>query len=309
MGFDVRHDDSRKYRGECQIHRTRGESRIVSEQKAAPAAAPGQDSNLSTRVVAALVLAPVTIVCAYVGGWLWIALVTVAAIGLFVEWLMVAGMARVVRLIASGAAALIFAGIFLAIGWIAAAASLLGLGLVVVALLAPQRRAWSGAGFLYAGAAQMSSVLVRLDRVEGFVALTLILLVVWVTDIGGYFAGRNVGGPKLWPRVSPNKTWAGAIGGFVGSLMVATIFAAFGFGKVWPMLLVGAALSIASQLGDLFESAVKRHFGVKDSSHIIPGHGGLMDRLDGFIAAIVLAAIFGLLRGGPDGVGRALMVW
>jgi phosphatidate cytidylyltransferase len=155
----------------------------------------------------------------------------------------------------------------------------------------------------------MSSVLVRLDRVEGFVALTLILLVVWVTDIGGYFAGRNVGGPKLWPRVSPNKTWAGAIGGFVGSLMVATIFAAFGFGKVWPMLLVGAALSIASQLGDLFESAVKRHFGVKDSSHIIPGHGGLMDRLDGFIAAIVLAAIFGLLRGGPDGVGRALMVW
>jgi phosphatidate cytidylyltransferase len=309
LGFDIRHDDPRKYRGECQIHRTRGESRIVSEQKAAPAVAPGQDSNLSTRVVAALVLAPVTIVCAHVGGWLWIALVTVAAIGLFVEWLMVAGMARVVRLIASGAAALIFAGIFLAIGWIAAAASLLGLGLVVVALLAPQRRAWSGAGLLYAGAAQMSSVLVRLDRVEGFVALTLILLVVWVTDIGGYFAGRNVGGPKLWPRVSPNKTWAGAIGGFVGSLMVATIFAAFGFGKVWPMLLVGAALSIASQLGDLFESAVKRHFGVKDSSHIIPGHGGLMDRLDGFIAAIVLAAIFGLLRGGPDGVGRALMVW
>jgi phosphatidate cytidylyltransferase len=155
----------------------------------------------------------------------------------------------------------------------------------------------------------MSSVLVRLDQVEGFVALILILLVVWVTDIGGYFAGRGIGGPKLWPRVSPNKTWAGAIGGFVASLIVASTFAAFGFGKVWPMLFLGAALSIASQLGDLFESAVKRHFGVKDSSHLIPGHGGLMDRLDGFVAAIVLAAIFGLLRGGLDGVGRALMVW
>ncbi len=281
----------------------------MSERKTAPAVAPGQDSNLLTRVVAALVLAPVTIVCAYVGGWLWISLVTLATIGLFVEWLMVVGVAREVRLMASGTAALIFAGISLAIGWIETAALLLGLGLVVVVLLASQRRAWSGAGFLYAGAAQMSSVLVRLDQVEGFLALILILLVVWVTDIGGYFAGRGIGGPKLWPRVSPNKTWAGAIGGFVASLIVAATFAAFGFGKVTPMLFLGAALSIASQLGDLFESAVKRHFGVKDSSHIIPGHGGLMDRLDGFVAAIVLAAIFGLLRGGLDGVGRALMVW
>jgi phosphatidate cytidylyltransferase len=281
----------------------------VSEQKAAPAASPGQHSNLSTRIAAALVLAPVAIVCAYVGGSLWTALVTVATIGLFVEWLMVAGVPRDARLVASGAAALIFAGISLAIGWIATAALLLGLGLVVVAVLSPQRRGWSAAGFLYAGAAQMCSVLVRRDHVEGLIALILILLVVWVTDIGGYFAGRGIGGPKLWPRVSPNKTWAGAIGGFVASLMVASGFAAFGFGKAWPMLLLGAALSVASQLGDLFESAVKRHFGVKDSSHIIPGHGGLMDRLDGFVAAVVLAAIFGLLRGGLDGVGRALMVW
>ena len=136
-----------------------------------------------------------------------------------------------------------------------------------------------------------------------------VLLVVWVTDIGGYFAGRGIGGPKLWPRVSPKKTWAGAIGGFAASLVVAAGFAALGLGKTGPLLLLGAVLSIASQLGDLFESAVKRRFGVKDSSHIIPGHGGLMDRLDGFVAAVVLAAIFGLLRGGADGVGRGLMVW
>jgi phosphatidate cytidylyltransferase len=132
---------------------------------------------------------------------------------------------------------------------------------------------------------------------------------VWVTDIGGYFAGRGIGGPKLWPRVSPKKTWAGAIGGFAASLVIAGAFAAAGLGNAGPLLLLAAVLSIASQLGDLFESAVKRRFGVKDSSHIIPGHGGLLDRLDGFVAAIVLAAIFGFLRAGADGVGRGLMVW
>jgi phosphatidate cytidylyltransferase len=155
----------------------------------------------------------------------------------------------------------------------------------------------------------LASVLVRLDRFWGFVALILILLVVWVTDIGGYFAGRGIGGPKLWPRVSPKKTWAGAVGGFAASLVVAAGFALFGLGRTAPLLVLGAALSIVSQLGDLFESAVKRRFGVKDSSRIIPGHGGLLDRLDGFVAAVVLAAIFGFLRDGVDGVGRGLMVW
>ena len=155
----------------------------------------------------------------------------------------------------------------------------------------------------------IASVLVRLDPVWGFTALMFVLLIVWVTDIGGYFAGRGIGGPKLWPRVSPKKTWAGAIGGFALSLVIAAGFAAFDLGKTGPLLLLAAVLSIASQLGDLFESAVKRRFGVKDSSQIIPGHGGLLDRLDGFVAAVVLAAIFGLLRGGADGVGRGLMVW
>ena len=130
-----------------------------------------------------------------------------------------------------------------------------------------------------------------------------------IADSGGYFAGKGIGGPKLWPRVSPKKTWAGAVGGFAASLVVATGFVALGSGKVTPILLLGAMLSIASQLGDLFESAVKRRFGVKDSSQIIPGHGGLLDRLDGFVAAVVLAAILGFLRGGADGVGRGLMVW
>jgi phosphatidate cytidylyltransferase len=282
----------------------------VTEGEAAPAALAERGArNLLMRVIAASVLAPAAIAIAYAGGWLWAALVTVAAIGLYVEWLMIVGEAGWNRVVGSGILALGVAGLLLALGQIEVALAVLLLGLLAVTALAQERHVWIMAGFGYATAAELSSILVRLDPVEGFTALMLILLVVWVTDIGGYFAGRGIGGPKLWPRVSPNKTWAGAFGGFVASVAVAAGFAACGLGRTGVLLLLGSALSIISQLGDLFESAVKRHFGVKDSSHIIPGHGGLLDRLDGFVAAVVVAAIFGFLRGGVDGVGRGLMVW
>lgn len=282
----------------------------MTEGEAAPAALAERGArNLLMRVIAASVLAPAAIAIAYAGGWLWAALVTVAAIGLYVEWLMIVGEAGWNRVVGSGTLALGVAGLLLAFGQIEVALAVLVLGLLAVTALAQERHVWIMAGFGYATAAELSSILVRLDPVEGFTALMLILLVVWVTDIGGYFAGRGIGGPKLWPRVSPNKTWAGAFGGFVASVAVAAGFAACGLGRTGVLLLLGSALSIISQLGDLFESAVKRHFGVKDSSHIIPGHGGLLDRLDGFVAAVVVAAIFGFLRGGVDGVGRGLMVW
>ena len=282
----------------------------MTEGKAAPAAvvAPGT-RNLLLRIVVALVLAPAAIAMAYAGGWLWTALVTVASIGLFVEWLTVVGESKHIPVVTSGIIGLALAGGLLGLGRVEIALIVLMLGLVAVAGLTPERRIWAVTGFGYAAAAELASVLLRRDPVQGWTALMLVLLVVWVTDIGGYFAGRGIGGPKLWPRVSPNKTWAGAIGGFVASLAVAWGFSAFGLGKTSALLLLGSALSIASQLGDLFESAVKRRFGVKDSSHIIPGHGGLLDRLDGFVAAVVLAAVFGLLRGGVDGVGRGLMIW
>jgi phosphatidate cytidylyltransferase len=282
----------------------------VTEDEAVPAAAAERGSrNLLMRVAAALVLAPIAIAVAWAGGWLWTGLVTLAAIGLYVEWLMIIGAAQTTRVVAAGIIALGVAGLCLALGRLDLALAVLMLGLAGVALLSTQLRGWAATGFCYAAAAELASVLARLDATAGFVALIMVLLIVWVTDIGGYFAGRGLGGPKLWPRVSPKKTWAGAIGGFIASLAIAAGFASFGFGKMGPLLLLGAALSIASQLGDLFESAVKRRFGVKDSSHIIPGHGGLLDRLDGFVAAIVLAALIGLLRGGVDGAGRGLMVW
>ena len=281
----------------------------MTEGGAAPAADAEKGSrNLMMRVLAAAVLAPAAIAIAYAGGWLWLSLVTLAAIGLYVEWLTIVG-ARAPRVMAAGIMTLVGAAIWLGIGRIGATYVIVVLGVIVAALLSPHRRGWAAAGGCYAFAALIASVLVRLDPVWGFTALMFVLLVVWVTDIGGYFAGRGIGGPKLWPRVSPKKTWAGAIGGFALSLVIAAGFAAFDLGKAGPLLLLAAVLSVASQLGDLFESAVKRRFGVKDSSQIIPGHGGLLDRLDGFVAAVVLAAIFGLLQGGADGVGRGLMVW
>jgi phosphatidate cytidylyltransferase len=282
----------------------------VNEGEAAPAQVAGQGSrNFLVRVAAAMVLAPLAMAIAYAGGWLWTTLVTLAAIGLYVEWLMIIGAAREMRVVAAGVVALAAAGLLLVGGRIDAAFVVLSIGLVVVAALSQARRAWTAGGFLYAATAQAASILVRLDLRDGFVMLVFVLLIVWVTDIGGYFAGRGIGGPKLWPRVSPKKTWAGAVGGFAASLAVATGFAAFGIGKAVPLLLVSAILSVVSQAGDLFESAVKRRFGVKDSSHLIPGHGGLLDRLDGFVAAILVAWIIGFLRHGVHSAGSGLMVW
>lgn len=288
----------------------------MTEEKAAPAAGqsdsrnPESDSrNLVMRIAAAAVLIPLAVAIAYAGGWLWTTLVTLAAIGLFAEWLAIVGLAGVTRAIVPGVATLAISGVCLASGRLDAALVMLGVGFVTVAAIAPERRNWAAAGFLYAAAAEIASVLVRLDPVKGFAALMFVLLIVWGTDSGGYFAGRGIGGPKLWPRVSPKKTWAGALGGLAASLAVAAGFAVLGLGRIGPLLLLSGLLSVVSQLGDLFESAVKRRFGVKDSSHIIPGHGGLMDRLDGFVAAVIVAAIFGFLRGGADGVGRGLMVW
>lgn len=281
---------------------------MAPDTPATPATGTGA-SNLFVRVAAALVLAPLTIAIAWIGGWLWICLVTAAAALLYAEWLTIVGAARNRIVLAAGIAALAIAGLLLIANQVGIAVAVLAAGTVLIAILAPESRSWVTGGIGYAAAAMIGAVLVRRDADAGFLALIFVLLVVWVTDIGGYFAGRGIGGPKLWPRVSPKKTWAGAIGGLVLSLTVAAGFALLGFGRMLPLLLLGAVLSVVSQLGDLFESAVKRRFGVKDSSHLIPGHGGLMDRLDGFVAAIVFAALVGFIRGGVDGVGRGFMVW
>jgi len=273
-----------------------------------PAAAK-PSSNLFIRVIAALILAPLTIMVVFAGGWLWILLVTAVAVGLFYEWHTIVNPKREPRVFAVGVIALELIGLALWFGWNGVAFVTAVIAPTLIALLSPEKRGWNVGGFVYAAAALIASVLVRLDPAIGFYALVFPLLIVWVTDIGGYFAGRTFGGPKLAPRISPKKTWAGAIGGLVLSIVIALAAAWLGWGRLVPMLVVGILLSIVSQFGDLFESWVKRQFDVKDSSQIIPGHGGLLDRLDGFVAAIVFAAIFGFLRAGLDGVGRGFMMW
>jgi len=260
-------------------------------------------------VIAALILAPLTIMVVFAGGWLWILLVTAVAVGLFYEWHTIVNPQREPRVFAVGVIALELIGLALWFGWNGVAFVTAIVAPTLIALLATERRGWNVGGFVYAAAALIASVLVRLDPAIGFYALVFPLLIVWVTDIGGYFAGRTFGGPKLAPRISPKKTWAGAIGGLVLSIVIALAAAWLGWGRLVPLLIVGILLSIVSQFGDLFESWVKRQFDVKDSSQIIPGHGGLLDRLDGFVAAIVLAAVFGFMRAGLDGVGRGFMMW
>lgn len=273
------------------------------------AASPAQGkSNLVMRVAAAAVLAPLAITFAYIGGWLWVVLATLVAFGLFMEWAAIVGATRFAAL-AAGMLGLLLSGLFAGISRFDVAIGTAIVGALASAVFAPLRRAWAAGGVVYASVALLASVLLRRDPGDGFTAVIFVLILVWATDSGGYFAGRAIGGPKLWERISPKKTWSGAVGGFLGALLVAAGFAAAGEGRMLPLLGVAAVLSIASQCGDLFESAVKRRFDVKDSGRLIPGHGGLLDRLDGFVAAVMLAAIIGLARGGSDGAGRGLMVW
>jgi phosphatidate cytidylyltransferase len=140
--------------------------------------------------------------------------------------------------------------------------------------------------------------------------MIFLFAVVWATDVAAYFAGRLIGGAKLCPAISPNKTWSGALAGVLAGTAAGVAVAVFGgIHPIAPIIIVSLLLSVAAQFGDLFESALKRRFGVKDASHAIPGHGGLMDRLDGFIAAALAAALIGLARGGIDGAAGGFLLW
>jgi phosphatidate cytidylyltransferase len=175
--------------------------------------------------------------------------------------------------------------------------------------LARNRAAWILAGGVYAGATLLAPLILRADPEYGLPAIVLLFAIVWATDIMGYVIGRAIGGPKLWPAVSPNKTWSGSLGGLVGALAAGLAVGALSTESVMPIAILSMILSMVAQGGDLFESAIKRRFGAKDTGGLIPGHGGLMDRLDGFIAAAFVAAVIGLVRGGPEAAGRGLLIW
>ena len=275
-----------------------------------PDRSPGR-RELLARTASGVVLAPLAIAAAYVGGWPFGVFWGIAGIGIWWEWVaLCAGSAG--RLAFPVGAAAIAAATFSATAGFASI-SLAGLvaGAAVVGILAPSdRRAWVAAGVLHAGAVVVAPMKLRHDPQYGFAAIMVLFAVVWATDILAYFAGRMIGGPKLALRLSPKKTWSGAAGGAIGAVLAVTLVAALTGLRPWSTLAsIGFVLSVTSQAGDLFESAFKRWYGAKDAGRLIPGHGGLMDRLDGFIAAAVLAALVGLLRGGIDAPARGLLVW
>jgi phosphatidate cytidylyltransferase len=272
---------------------------------------PLSANNLALRVLSAVVLAPLALFAAYLGGWPFALFWAAAALAVLWEWItLVVG--PVYRLMFSSCgAAIVIAGFAAWLGRPVAALLMVGLGAFAAAVFAPpERRLWVSIGVGYGGAMLLAPMFLRADSIYGFVVIVLLFAIVWTTDIVGYFAGRAFGGPKLLPSVSPKKTWSGAIAGAAGAVIAALLVVGLvGSFNSLAIIIIALVLSVLAQFGDLFESWVKRQFGAKDSSHLIPGHGGVMDRLDGFWAAAFAACLIGLLRGGFDGPGRGLLLW
>ena len=282
-----------------------------ADEKPSGPSLPAGRSNLTLRIVSSLVMAPLAIAAAYFGGLVFIAFWAIAALAVLWEWDTLVCAEERNLVLATGAVALAGSGLVLAFDRSGVAAAIIVLGFFGVAAMASKaRRIWCAAGLVYAAAILIAPALLRYDAALGFAAILFLFVIVWLTDITAYFVGRAVGGPKLMPRVSPNKTWSGAIGGTVAGVVGGIVVARqAGVAALAAAGVVAFLLSIVSQIGDLAESAIKRRFNAKDASQLIPGHGGLMDRLDGFVAAAAAGALMGLAHGGFDAPARGLMVW
>lgn len=267
--------------------------------------------NLALRVVSAAVLGPLALLAAYLGGWPFALFWGAASIAVLWEWtILVVGPSH--RLMFSSCASAIAVAAMMAWrGRPIAAIFLVGLGMLAASVFAPRgRQLWITAGIGYAGAMLLAPMLLRNDEGYGFFAMVLLFAVVWTTDIFGFFAGRVFGGPKLLSGISPKKTWSGAIAGAIGATIMAVAIASYfeSINRV-AIAVIALVLSVVAQFGDLLESWVKRQFGAKDSSRLIPGHGGVMDRLDGFWAAALVGCLIGISRGGLESAARGLLVW
>ena len=252
--------------------------------------------DLGLRLVSGVVLASVAFGLIWIGGWGFTGLVGVGAVLMSWEW------GRIVRGGGIDTACVVHAlAVAIAVGLAAfgqslLAAVVLGIGSVIVmALTFGTQTLLSSLGVLYVGIPAVALIVLRLAPSYGLAGVLLVMLVVWTVDTAAFVGGRSIGGPKLWPSVSPNKTWAGFVSGVgAGTLMGAGLAWWLGAPRL-NLALVALVLGIASQAGDLAESALKRAFGVKDSSGLIPGHGGVLDRLDGIVPAATLAGIIGLV--------------
>jgi len=267
---------------------------------------PLSTNEMLVRIASAAILAALTLAAAWFGGWVAAVAVSVVVVVVHLEWIGLTGDRLAPALVATVMLVASFALLAAGHAWLAA--GLTGLAVAVAAVSA--RELWRPAGVAYSAILGLGVLLLRDAPEHGLAAILVIFAVVWGTDSGAFFAGRTIGGPKLWPAVSPKKTWAGAIGGLATGVIAGLVVAALARVPVAPGLaLVCALLSVAGQAGDLFESAIKRRFGAKDSGMIVPGHGGLMDRVDGLVFAVAAAVIVGLLHGGPSHLAAGLLRW
>ena len=267
--------------------------------------------ELKRRVLTAAILAPLALAIAWFGGILFQLLLLASSLIIFLEWRRIVGHPAWAIDSYLPVAILLLVCAALVVGGGAWATAVLIVGIMIAAVVSHLRGRgpWLALGGLYAGAFFLGMTAVRGDGAAGATAILWLLLLVWATDTAAYFVGRRVGGPKLWPRVSPSKTWSGAFGGLGGSVVIAIGVWAIGqAGPLFPFVVLTIVIAIVSIGGDLMESAVKRRFKVKDASRLIPGHGGLMDRVDSLIAASLVCALIGLARGGRD-IPTNLLVW
>jgi phosphatidate cytidylyltransferase len=263
-------------------------------------------ADLRLRILSAAVLAPLALACIWIGGVAFAGLIALTTVGLSYEWLGLCGKRW------SLGSTLLFVALPLSVALTELGAATAALTLLAIATatgtalnrgLSPARPL--AFGIPYFGLAAVALVWLRRQSAGGGVNVIVLLLVIWASDIGAYVAGRAIGGRRLAPVISPGKTWSGAIGGlFAAGSVGAAASAILGAGPIsWQPVAFAVFIGIISQAGDLFESHLKRHFGVKDSGTMIPGHGGLLDRLDAVLTAAPAAALLALV------LGRGVVLW
>ena len=254
--------------------------------------------ELGLRILSAIVLAAIVLSATWLGGIVFRFVAVAIALLVYYEWSTMTRLAEAdFRANALGWLAVVIVGGLVLLGDLESAFVTLGVAALVALVYVAVVRSggWLAGGIVYAGLTGLSLAAIRGADTSGLIAMLFVFAVVWATDILAYFVGRAIGGPKLAPRISPGKTWSGAIGGTISAVVagMAVYLVYFPMKTLWVPA-IALVLSVFSQVGDLFESFIKRRFGVKDSSHLIPGHGGVMDRVDGLVFACFAAFLMGL---------------
>ncbi|RMD64404.1 MAG: phosphatidate cytidylyltransferase [Alphaproteobacteria bacterium] len=260
----------------------------------APLPVPADWRGLGARIASAVILAPPVVAALYVGTPYSDILITAVATIAAWEWARLCRAGKSDSTTTALIVTVVAAAVMASFGAYDLGAWIIALGGMATLFLGsredPARAPWLAAGAVYLGTACMALLWLRADPLHGRAIVFWLLFVVWATDIGAYAAGRLIGGPRLAPSFSPKKTWAGLIGGAVAAAAVGLVTAAVLDGEPLSWAGLSAALALVGQVGDLFESALKRHFGAKDSGALIPGHGGVLDRIDGLLAVSLVVA-------------------